>query len=58
MTDVERKKMMHLLLVKVKVSLKWVKCCGSYISPGFATVCIVGRDSLWHMVCHETLWRV
>jgi hypothetical protein len=44
MTDVERKKMKHLLLIKVKVSLKLVKCCGSYISPGFATVCTVGKD--------------
>ena len=58
MTDVERKKMIHLLLIKVKVSLKWVKCCWSYISPGFATVCSGGKDWLWHMMCHETLWRV
>jgi hypothetical protein len=45
MTDVERKKkVIRLLLIKVKVSLKWVNCCGSYISPRFTTVCTDGRD--------------
>ena len=44
MTDIERKKMIHLLLIKVKVILKWVKCCGSCISPGFSTVCNDGKD--------------
>jgi len=39
MTDVERKKMIHQLLIEVKVILKWVKCFGSCISPGYATVC-------------------
>ena len=58
MNDVERNMIMHLLLIKVKVSLKWVKCWGSCISPGFATVCTDGKDWLWQMVCHETLWRV
>lgn len=42
MTDVEKDD--TSAIKKVKVILKWVKCCGSCMSPGFATVCTDGKD--------------
>jgi len=58
MTVVERKKMITSAMNKSESNLEVGKVLWKFVSPGFAAVCTDGKDWLWHMVCHETLWRV